>query len=399
MKSISKKPNYFDLTKRKIEELSIIKQDIFTCNIVDKNGEIFNGFILATTPKTEDKRICEISLQKSSTDNKYQPRLIFLKTNKDNEIKEKDIQKKPIRIDFLTGESGYREFWQMIAFLYKYKDLTDTGDFIDEFKVISDKQFIKFLNDKENFGDLEKTKRNLNEIDSSSNQNLNLATNLKILKDNLSKIDYFINNKSSETEIQKWIDEDKHKNRRARCMIFGLEYLNHKREGLTNGNRYDLLTRIGVGDDNEERVLIELKGADADIFKIKSEKNSNGGIIEEFNLSESLTRAIPQILEYKRKLEEKSESLEDEDMRRMGEFSKITISKCIIVIGAKKDDPRWRANFLDLKKSFNSILEIWTYTDLRNKLFSTIKNLEHTEEPEAINENHPECNFDDEIPF
>ena len=83
----------------------------------------------------------------------------------------------------------------------------------------------------------------------------------------------------------------------------------------------------------------------------------------------------------------------------MGEFSKITISKCIIVIGAKKDDPRWRANFLDLKKSFNSILEIWTYTDLRNKLFSTIKNLEHTEEPEAINENHPECNFDDEIPF
>ena len=116
-------------------------------------------------------------------------------------------------------------------------------------------------------------------------------------------------------------------------------------------------------------------------------------------MSESLTRAIPQILEYKRKLEDKSKSGEDEDMRRMGEFGKITISKCIIVIGAKKEGKRWQANFLDFKKSFNSILEIWTYTDLRNKLSSTIKNLEHTEEPEAINENYPEYNFDYEIPF
>lgn len=66
---------------------------------------------------------------------------------------------------------------------------------------------------------------------------------------------------------------------------------------------------------------------------------------------------------------------------------------------SKKKSQRWQANFLDFKKSFNSILEIWTYTDLRNKLSSTIKNLEHTEEPEAINENYPEYNFDYEIPF
>jgi hypothetical protein len=369
---------YFDLTKRKIEELSIIKQDIYTCNIVDRNGEIFNGFILATTPKTEDKRICEISLQKSSTDSKYQPRLIFKKI--DNNFNDKQIDiKRPVIIDFLNGKNGYREFWQMLAFLYKAKDLIDTGDFFNELKVISNKQFIKFLNDQENFGDLEKTKRNLSEIDNSSNQNLNLATNLKILKDNLSKIDYFLINKSSETEIQNWLDEDNHRNRRARCMIFGLEYVNHKREGQINGNRYDLLTRIGVDDDNEERVLIELKGADANIFKIKNKQNLSDGQTEEYSLSEYLARAIPQILEYKRKLEDKSKSEEDEDMRRMGEFGKITISKCIIVIGEKKYDKRWKANFLDLKKSFNSILEIWTYTDLRNKLSSTIKNLEHQE--------------------
>jgi hypothetical protein len=243
------------------------------------------------------------------------------------------------------------------------------------------KSFTEFLNNQENFGDLKKAIKSLNEVDSSSNQNLNLATNLKILKDNLSKIEYFINNKSSETEIQKWLDEDEYKNIRARCMIFGLEYVGHKREGQTNGNRFDLLTRIGVGDDyNEERILIELKGANADIFETrKNEEKSNNGKVEEFHLSKYLARAIPQILEYRRNLEGKSESGEDQDMRRMGEFGKIKISKCIIVIGVKKDDKRWQANFLELKKSFNSILEIWTYTDLRNKLSSTIKNLEHKE--------------------
>jgi hypothetical protein len=379
--------NYFDLTKRKIDELKIVKQDNFTCNIVDSsNGEVFNGFILAITQKTEDKRICEISLQKSSTDKKYQPRLIFRKI--DNNLNDKQIDaKRPVIIDFLKGENGYREFWEMITFLFKAKDLIDTGDFIDEMKVISNKQFTEFLNNKEKFGNLTNATKNLDGIDYTSNQNLNLATNLKILKDNFSKIEYFINNNSSETEIQNWLDEDKHKNRRARCMIFGLEYVNHKREGQTNGNRYDLLTRIGVGDDNEERVLIELKGADADILEIKTKKNSNDGKVEEFCLSESLTRAIPQILEYKRNLEEKSEGGADQDMRRMGEFSKITISKCIIVIGAKKNDKRWQANFLDLKKSFNSILEIWTYTDLRNKLSSTIKNLEHEEESKNLDDN------------
>ena len=116
-------------------------------------------------------------------------------------------------------------------------------------------------------------------------------------------------------------------------------------------------------------------------------------------MSESLTRAIPQILEYKRNLEEKSEGGADQDMRRMGEFSKITISKCIIVIGAKKNDKRWQANFLDLKKSFNSILEIWTYTDLRNKLSSTIKNLEHEEESKNLDDNIHKDEFEDEIPF
>lgn len=390
--------NYFDLTERKIDELKIVKKNIFTCDIVDINGNIFDGFVLAKTENGRIRRICEISLQKSSTDKKYQPRLIFRKI--DNNLNDIQIDvKKPVIIDFLTGENGYREFWQMIAFLFKAKDLINTVDFIDELKVISNQQFTEFLNNKEKFGNLTNATKNIEGIDCTSNQNLNLATNLKILKDNLNKIDAFINNKSSETEIQNWLDEDNHKNRRARCMIFGLEYVNHKREAQINGNRYDLLTRIGVGDDNEERVLIELKGANCDVFTIKDKTNNNDGKVEEFYLSDELSRAIPQILEYKRKLEGKSKSGEDEDMRRMGEFSKITISKCIIVIGSKKNDKRWQANFLDLKKSFNSILEIWTYTDLKNKLASTIKNLEYEEESKTLDDNIHKDEFEDEIPF
>lgn len=47
--------NYFDLTKRKIDELKTAKQDNLSCTIVDSNGEVFNGFILTITQKTEDK--------------------------------------------------------------------------------------------------------------------------------------------------------------------------------------------------------------------------------------------------------------------------------------------------------------------------------------------------------
>lgn len=138
-----------------------------------------------------------------------------------------------------------------------------------------------------------------------------------------------------------------------------------------SGKRFDILTRTSL---ENEYVLVELKSPKDDVFDIKSSVNKNGGKSMKYALSSSLSRAIPQVLNYKRSFE--SKKADDEDIARIG-FSAGKISKCIIVIGTRKDDDSiWSTNFLNLKQSFSSVLEIWTYSDLISKLDITIKNLE-----------------------
>jgi len=72
----------------------------------------------------------------------------------------------------------------------------------------------------------------------------------------------------------------------------------------------------------------------------------------------------------------------DPDLEKMGIQGKATIAKCIIVIGTEKSDARWLKNRSNLLRSLGSSLEIWTYTDLLNKLESTIENLERIKEEE-----------------
>jgi len=63
-----------------------------------------------------------------------------------------------------------------------------------------------------------------------------------------------------------------------------------------------------VGSETEERVLIELKSPSDDIFDMKEVKTIND-VKKEYSLSASLSRAIPQILEYKKILEDKRQEI------------------------------------------------------------------------------------------
>ncbi|MBD3299924.1 MAG: DUF4263 domain-containing protein, partial [Candidatus Moranbacteria bacterium] len=160
--------------------------------------------------------------------------------------------------------------------------------------------------------------------------------------------------------------------RKQRCLIFGLEFIDHKREGSLCNKRFDILTR--TTDTRNEYVVFELKSPCDDVFKIKEMKNNNNGESTEYHLSHSLARSIPQILHYKNLIEEKKET--DDDLQRIG-VKPGKISKCIILIGQRKtDDPIWEEYFRNLKNNFSNILEIWTYSDLIEKLETTIKNLE-----------------------
>lgn len=182
------------------------------------------------------------------------------------------------------------------------------------------------------------------------------------LKQNLDKKENF---------IQKWLDEENGKYRKQRCLIFGLEYIDHKREGEISRKRFDILTKTSI--DRNEYVIIELKSPCDDVFKIVEKENINQGKTTEYHLSNEISRAIPQILNYKSMLE--SKSADDEDLQRIG-ITNCKVSKCIILLGQRKDCPVWNKNFINIKSNLSNTLEIWTYSDLIDKLEVTIKNLE-----------------------
>ena len=65
--------NYFDLTiENDIGNLSIQKKDIFECQLIDNNREIYDGFKIAQSKKGNVFTVCDIIFHKSDTDNKYQ---------------------------------------------------------------------------------------------------------------------------------------------------------------------------------------------------------------------------------------------------------------------------------------------------------------------------------------
>jgi hypothetical protein len=364
-KNITNK-NLFNLLNNNLEDLTIEEEESkHNCQIIDNENNIYEGFILAKSEKGNALTICEVDFHISDTDDKYHPRLIFKRT--DTEFKANNAPKSSNAriISFHKGDDGYREFWEMISFLKGFEDLVDTEDFDSKYKIVSEEEVVNFLNNQDEYGEL------LQRLEEHPASSIHALTAVSLLKKYKQTVQKFINDNSKETEVQTWIDEDGDKFRQDRCMIFGLEYVNHVREGGVSGDRYDLLTRIGQ--DNEERVLVELKGPGNDVFK-QNKRDTRNGEKTDYELSSSLSRAIPQILEYRKDLEDKDPG--DRELEKTGEKENVKITKCIIVIGADVDDPRWRKNFVQLRRSLSSDLEIWTYDDLVHKMGATVENLE-----------------------
>ncbi|MGC1177186.1 MAG: Shedu anti-phage system protein SduA domain-containing protein, partial [Candidatus Saccharimonadales bacterium] len=130
--------DYLDLTNSDFDLDSIrIESKGFDCNILDTDDKQYKGFILAKSQEGNAFTLCDVDFQWSDKDKKYPPRLIFRRTNA--ELADKAVRKDQVfqRISFETGHDGYREFWKMIAFLSKFKELVDLGEFFDSYQVVS----------------------------------------------------------------------------------------------------------------------------------------------------------------------------------------------------------------------------------------------------------------------
>ena len=114
-----------------------------------------------------------------------------------------------------------------------------------------------------------------------------LKNHIDFLKANLDK---------NETFIQNWIDEEDGKYRKLRCLIFGVEYIDPKREGRLSGKKFDVLAE----QNRNHHVIIELKSPNANVFDVVSRDNNNEGMVNDYSLSKELSRAILQVLGYKK---------------------------------------------------------------------------------------------------
>lgn len=373
---------FFDLTivTNDIDSLTIHQVDTFNCSLKSSStDQVYKGFVLAKSSQGNVFTICEVDFQKSATDDKYQPRLTFRKVDPQLNTQNARSDVRNIRIPFIHGNDGYRQFWKMIFFLYKFKETVDFGAFQDDYQLISTDQFKSYMNDKSKEAEVAQM---AGELGVDVSEVLRTRSTITLLKSYQAKLQEFIDNNASETDVQNWLDEDGSRYRQQRCLIFGLEYIDFKREGNTSGKRFDVLTR--VGSKYIDHVLIELKSPSADIFKIDVTPNANGGTSSEYTISKELARAIPQILEYKSTLEAKQPG--DPELERLGitNTEKIRIGKCVIIIGKHDSDARWLKNRENFVRSLSSGLEIWTYTELLNKLSSTIENLEHIRHEDEV---------------
>ena len=188
---------------------------------------------------------------------------------------------------------------------------------------------------------------------------------IEILKSHVQFLE--VNLDKDETYIQNWIDEDEGKYRKQRCLIFGIEYVDPKREGEFMRKRFDILAEQNL----DNHILIELKSPCSEVFSVKTNTTGNNGVLTEYHLSHDLGRAIPQILGYKKWYE----NARPEEIQAIG-IEKKQVSKCIIVIGTRKQDDVWKENFQSLKSSL--AIELLTYSDLIDRLKNTIKNLENS---------------------
>lgn len=167
----------------------------------------------------------------------------------------------------------------------------------------------------------------------------------------------------NEKAVQNWLDEDPI----LRCLIFGLEYVDYKREAGFGNSKFDVLTDIS----GTEHVIIELKSPNKDFFTISKIQLKNG-FKSEYSISPDLAEAIPQTLKYFRDYENETE----ETFIKNGTTHK-KVPKAIIVIGRNiKDDKIWQDHYCDLANRVAGI-EMLTYDHLIEKMRNQLENLKN----------------------
>ena len=291
---------YFDLTIfSDLKKLSIIKKDSFDCQLVDNESVIYNGFKLAQSKEGNIITLCDISFQKSATDNKYQARLTFRKT--DPEFKDRNVNKGVdyIRIPFDNGQNGCRTFWKMILFLYQWREIIDLGEFEDYFSV-TDKNLANALPKIANIKNKKLVLKNLEKLSQNNLENIDdLVSAIKIT----SIIQIWEKNKDNFNES--FWQETFQKHTWILSQIFACPYLKIGEKTYCGGKKDDNIGGV-LGDFQYQNNLtgniafIEIKSPKDDILIGKKYRGEEGRENIVYSIHEELTGGVNQVLNQKK---------------------------------------------------------------------------------------------------
>lgn len=349
--------NYFDLiTEDDLSVLSIVKIDNFNCRIVDTNKNYYDGFILAKSEHGNVYTICDF--QKSDTDEKYQARLSFRKTDKDFVTRNVNKGSDEIIIPFIRGQDGYREFWKMISFLYAWRDTIDLGEFEDYFSV-TDQNLGRVLPVIANIENKEQVLESLGKLTDGDLGNLNNLISLVKIR-NILKI-WDDNNENYDEEFWQNVFNE---NSWVLSQVFSASYIKIGNKFYCGGKEDNNSGGI-IGDflyQNEltgNIAFIEIKTPDENILVGNPYRGrNNDGENTIYSIKEELSGAINQVLNQRKSY---LKQFREENGRYLDN------SKCVVIAGIIPGDDLEKKSF-DLFRNSQREVEIITYDELFKRI-------------------------------
>src|SRR5690554_4243936 len=339
--------NEFDLTKRDLDEIEIREtKDKMNCYIWDQNKSetAYNRFIL--DKNSQSKVICKISFHKSSDTGKYLPRPIFKRLSLDGDIR-KSKSKDKVMVN-LSASDKAKQFWKLIGFLFKYKDLVELGEFEKSYEVISlDKYIVQFKDrtEQEKIEELKELVRAGN-LPSSAIKSLTFENR----KQNLKAFYCLLTNREFEEKKSRDIYRIKHNLPSGEEIIWhhflkendwilGLnvdvrfidEFLYEQKVGQENsmGAESPQADIIGV---SEFTTLVELKHSNTEIFKRKKSKGRANTFDFTSDFIEGISQCLGQKYAFEKAYEQKN-FIKEDGSRLDTDISQTIDPKCILLIG------------------------------------------------------------------
>lgn len=280
-----------DLTDKDCDLSQYIVSQIspFECAILNGRNQTirYDGFILAKSSKGKAFTVCDVNFHYSNSDSKFPVRLTFRRTDENFVDKSVPGDKIVQRISFDSGEDGYREFWKMIAFLEKFREIFDIGIFFDDYRIVRDEDLLSLINKKVDAEKLDGVLKLLQESNINE-RDLQVAILAKERAEDLDCFERLLGDESFRDEyrathnIKKSGDEAIwHHFFREHQWIFGLGLDLRFMPDLIDEPHLGIADSIGKGSPTADYLglsdfttLIEIKKPESKFFKVQKDSSS-----------------------------------------------------------------------------------------------------------------------------